>query len=66
MTVDGCPEHSHLQTQWLLVKDVPNAVLRHLRLPNNQMRPFPHSRDTQEVPYTQVTCTYKYGARGLV
>lgn len=40
--------------QWLVVKDVPNRVLRHIRLPNNADWPITHSRDTQEVPPAQV------------
>jgi YTH domain-containing family protein len=41
--------------EWLLVKDVPNAALRHLTLPNCGGRPLPASRDTQEVPAAQVS-----------
>jgi len=34
---------------WLVIKDVPNSVLRHLRLINNDGKPLTCSRDTQEV-----------------
>jgi hypothetical protein len=36
--------------RWLYVKDVPNNVLRHIRLENNENKPVTNSRDTQEVP----------------
>eukprot|EP01105_Mastigella_eilhardi_P027463 TRINITY_DN847_c0_g1_i1.p1 TRINITY_DN847_c0_g1~~TRINITY_DN847_c0_g1_i1.p1 ORF type:complete len:628 (-),score=177.38 TRINITY_DN847_c0_g1_i1:1522-3405(-) len=41
------------RVRWLLVKDVPNAALRHIRLANNENKPVTNSRDTQEVPYEQ-------------
>ncbi|XP_075384433.1 YTH domain-containing family protein 1 isoform X3 [Tenrec ecaudatus] len=36
--------------KWILVKDVPNSQLRHIRLENNDNKPVTNSRDTQEVP----------------
>ncbi|TPX71531.1 hypothetical protein SpCBS45565_g01006 [Spizellomyces sp. 'palustris'] len=38
--------------EWLLVKDVPNQVFRHLRVPANENKPVPNSRDTQELTST--------------
>lgn len=38
------------QVKWIYVKDVPNTVLRHIRLENNDNKPVTNSRDTQEVP----------------
>jgi len=35
--------------RWIYVKDVPNSVLRHIRLENNDNKPVTNSRDTQEV-----------------
>lgn len=50
--------------QWLLIKDIPNIYLRHLKIPINiqqqynsdnhnefEMRPVTNSRDTQELPF---------------
>lgn len=36
--------------KWILVKDVPNAALRHITLENNEDKPVTNSRDTQEAP----------------
>lgn len=36
--------------KWIYVKDVPNNVLRHITLENNEDKPVTNSRDTQEVP----------------
>ncbi|XP_047144979.1 YTH domain-containing family protein 2 isoform X1 [Hydra vulgaris] len=35
--------------RWIYVKDVPNNILRHIRLENNENKPVTNSRDTQEV-----------------
>lgn len=34
---------------WHVVKDIPNAQLRHIILENNDNRPVTFTRDTQEV-----------------
>eukprot|EP00457_Paulinella_chromatophora_P018958 gb/GEZN01020449.1/.p1 GENE.gb/GEZN01020449.1/~~gb/GEZN01020449.1/.p1 ORF type:complete len:177 (-),score=41.48 gb/GEZN01020449.1/:154-639(-) len=34
---------------WIFVKNIPNKKLRHIRLSNNDNKPFTNSRDTQEV-----------------
>lgn len=36
--------------KWIYVKDVPNNLLRHIKLENNDNKPVTNSRDTQEVP----------------
>lgn len=36
--------------KWIYVKDVPNNMLRHIRLENNENKPITNSRDTQDVP----------------
>ena len=35
--------------KWHVVKDVPNNLLRHITLDNNENKPVTNSRDTQEV-----------------
>uniref|UniRef100_A0A0E0DI27 YTH domain-containing family protein n=1 Tax=Oryza meridionalis TaxID=40149 RepID=A0A0E0DI27_9ORYZ len=35
--------------KWHIVKDVPNSLLRHIILENNENKPVTNSRDTQEV-----------------
>lgn len=35
--------------KWHIVKDLPNSLLRHIILENNENRPVTYSRDTQEV-----------------
>jgi len=37
----------------LVVKDLPNALFRHVKLENNEGKPVTNSRDTQEVPFEQ-------------
>lgn len=37
--------------QWILVKDVPNAVFKTIRCQNNEGKPVTNSRDTQELDY---------------
>ncbi|XP_031253661.1 YTH domain-containing protein ECT3-like isoform X2 [Pistacia vera] len=39
--------------KWHVVKDVPNAQLRHIILENNENKPVTHSRDTQEIGLQQ-------------
>lgn len=36
--------------KWHVVKDIPNNLLRHITLDNNENKPVTNSRDTQEVP----------------
>ncbi|URE34387.1 YT521-B-like domain [Musa troglodytarum] len=38
--------------KWHIIKDVPNASLRHIILENNENKPVTNSRDTQEIPYS--------------
>lgn len=35
--------------KWHIIKDVPNSLLRHITLENNENKPVTNSRDTQEV-----------------
>lgn len=35
--------------KWHVIKDIPNSVLRHITLENNENKPVTNSRDTQEV-----------------
>ncbi|KAJ3415467.1 hypothetical protein HDV05_004909 [Chytridiales sp. JEL 0842] len=37
--------------RWIFVKDVPNAMLRHLKVVNNDNKPVTNSRDTQEIMF---------------
>ena len=37
--------------KWRIIKDVPNSLLRHITLANNENKPVTNSRDTQEVCY---------------
>lgn len=39
--------------KWHIVKDVPNSILRHITLENNDNKPVTNSRDTQEVKLEQ-------------
>ncbi|KAG9044502.1 hypothetical protein FS837_008052 [Tulasnella sp. UAMH 9824] len=40
-----------IKVNWIFVRDIPNSVLRHIRLTNTQERkPVTNSRDTQELP----------------
>ncbi|KAJ3057275.1 hypothetical protein HK097_009934 [Rhizophlyctis rosea] len=36
--------------KWIFVKDIPNGVLRGLKVPANENKPVTNSRDTQELP----------------
>ncbi|CAH8285388.1 unnamed protein product [Eruca vesicaria subsp. sativa] len=35
--------------KWHIIKDVPNSLMRHITIPNNENKPVTNSRDTQEV-----------------
>lgn len=35
--------------QWHVIKDIPNSLLKHITLENNENKPVTNSRDTQEV-----------------
>lgn len=35
--------------KWHIVKDVPNSILKHITLENNENKPVTNSRDTQDV-----------------
>lgn len=37
--------------KWRIIKDIPNNVLRHITLENNENKPVTNSRDTQEVKF---------------
>ncbi|XP_042517804.1 YTH domain-containing protein ECT4-like [Macadamia integrifolia] len=39
--------------KWHIVKDVPNGLLKHITLENNENKPVTNSRDTQEVKFEQ-------------
>lgn len=39
------------QVKWIYVKDVPNSMLRNIKLENNDNKPVTNSRDTQEIPF---------------
>ena len=39
------------QVKWVYVKDVPNSLLRNIKLENNDNKPVTNSRDTQEIPF---------------
>jgi len=39
--------------KWHIVKDVPNSLLKHIKLENNDNKPVTNSRDTQEVKLEQ-------------
>ncbi|CAA0814077.1 evolutionarily conserved C-terminal region 11 [Striga hermonthica] len=39
--------------KWHVIKDVPNTLLRHITLENNDNRPVTYSRDTQEIGLKQ-------------
>ncbi|GMI65287.1 evolutionarily conserved C-terminal region 2 [Hibiscus trionum] len=39
--------------KWHIIKDVPNTLLRHITLANNENKPVTNSRDTQEVNFEQ-------------
>ena len=39
----------YFPVKWHIVKDVPNNILKHITLENNDNKPVTNSRDTQEV-----------------
>lgn len=39
--------------KWRIVKDIPNSLLKHIILENNENKPVTNSRDTQEVKFDQ-------------
>ncbi|GAB4843720.1 hypothetical protein Ancab_013685 [Ancistrocladus abbreviatus] len=39
--------------KWHIIKDVPNSLLKHIKLENNDNKPVTNSRDTQEVKLDQ-------------
>ncbi|KAG2686325.1 hypothetical protein I3760_09G001400 [Carya illinoinensis] len=39
--------------KWHIIKDLPNSLLRHITLENNENKPVTNSRDTQEVKFDQ-------------
>ncbi|XP_021666488.2 YTH domain-containing protein ECT2 isoform X2 [Hevea brasiliensis] len=39
--------------KWHIVKDVPNSLLKHITLENNENKPVTNSRDTQEIKLEQ-------------
>jgi hypothetical protein len=41
--------------KWHTIKDVPNSLLRHIILENNENKPVTNSRDTQEVSVCMLT-----------
>ena len=41
------------KVKWVLVKDVPNGLFKHITLASNDNKQVTHSRDTQEVPYAE-------------
>ncbi|KAF6134262.1 hypothetical protein GIB67_010061 [Kingdonia uniflora] len=45
--------NGHFPVKWHIVKDVPNNLLKHITLENNDNKPVTNSRDTQEVKFEQ-------------
>ncbi|KAL0412764.1 UNVERIFIED_CONTAM: YTH domain-containing protein ECT3 [Sesamum radiatum] len=43
----------YFPVKWHIIKDVPNTLLRHIILENNENRPVTNSRDTQEIGLKQ-------------
>ncbi|XP_042445978.1 YTH domain-containing protein ECT2-like [Zingiber officinale] len=39
--------------KWHIIKDVPNSIMKHITLENNENKPVTNSRDTQEVKLEQ-------------
>lgn len=52
--------------KWHIVKDVPNSLLKHITLENNENKPVTNSRDTQEVYLTSDTHIYIYACSHFV
>ncbi|XP_040996711.1 YTH domain-containing protein ECT4 isoform X2 [Juglans microcarpa x Juglans regia] len=45
--------NGYFPVKWHILKDVPNPLLRHIILENNDNKPVTNSRDTQEVRFPQ-------------
>ncbi|KAL0412768.1 UNVERIFIED_CONTAM: YTH domain-containing protein ECT2 [Sesamum radiatum] len=45
--------HGYFPVKWHIIKDVPNTLLQHIILENNENRPVTYSRDTQEIGLEQ-------------
>ncbi|XP_059628738.1 YTH domain-containing protein ECT2-like [Cornus florida] len=45
--------NGNFSVKWHIVKDVPNSLLKHITLENNDNKPVTNSRDTQEVKLEQ-------------
>ncbi|KAL0387231.1 UNVERIFIED_CONTAM: YTH domain-containing protein ECT1 [Sesamum radiatum] len=45
--------HGYFPVKWHIIKDIPNTLLRHIILDNNENRPVTYSRDTQEIGLKQ-------------
>lgn len=45
--------NGHFPVKWHIVKDVPNNMLKHIILENNENKPVTNSRDTQEIKLEQ-------------
>ncbi|KAK4424422.1 YTH domain-containing protein ECT4 [Sesamum alatum] len=45
--------NGYFPVKWHIIKDVPNTLLRHIVLENNENRPVTYSRDTQEIGLEQ-------------
>ncbi|KAL0698773.1 hypothetical protein Bca4012_054895 [Brassica carinata] len=43
----------HFPVKWMIVKDVPNSLFRHIIIEDNDNKPVTNSRDTQEVGVEQ-------------
>ncbi|KAJ0692989.1 putative YTH domain-containing protein [Helianthus annuus] len=43
----------YFPVKWHIVKDLPNSLLKHITLENNENKPVTNSRDTQEVKLEQ-------------
>lgn len=44
--------------KWHVVKDIPNSLLKHITLENNENKPVTNSRDTQEVGIFFISCQF--------
>lgn len=42
--------------KWHVIKDIPNSLLKHITLENNENKPVTNSRDTQEVGMLFQSC----------
>ena len=46
--------------RWHIIKDIPNAQLRHIILENNDNKPVTNSRDTQDVNNLALLSYYEH------